>query len=147
MNNAALHIVFKVAGAEYAIPADLVLQMESYTGATRVPGSPDYVVGIVQIRGKVIPVVDLRLRFGLPQIESTLDSRIVVGKDGDRAVGLLVDSAREVLKISASEVSDPPTMVTDQAEGFVKAVARPGKRMLMLIDFQKVIGQEKLHGN
>lgn len=144
---AALHIVFKVAGAEYVIPADLVLQMESYTGATRVPGSPSYVAGIVQIRGKVIPVVDLRLRFGLPAIESTLDSRIVVGRDGDRAVGLLVDSAREVLKISQSEVSDPPSMVVDQAQGFVKSVARPGKRLLMLIDFQKVIGEEKLHGN
>ena len=143
----ALHIVFKVAGAEYAIPADLVLQMESFTGATRVPGAPAYVAGIVQIRGKVIPVVDLRLRFGLPTLETTLDSRIVVGKDGDRAVGLLVDSAREVLKIRPDEISDPPSMVTDQAEGFVKAVARPGKRLLMLIDFQKVIGEEKLHGS
>ena len=145
--NRALHIVFKVAGAEYVIPANQVLQMESYTGATRVPGSPPYLAGIVQIRGKVIPVVDVRLRFGLPSIETTLDSRIVVGRDGDRAVGLLVDSAREVLKLSASDMSDPPSMVTDQAEGFVKAVARPGKRLLMLIDFLKVIGQEKLHGN
>ena len=143
----ALHIVFKVAGAEYVIPAEVVLQMESYSGATRVPGSPAYVAGIVQIRGKVIPVVDLRLRFGLPAIEATLDSRIVVGKAADRAVGLLVDSAREVLKLSEHEISEPPSMVTDQANGFVKAVARPGKRLLMLIDFLKVIGEETLHGN
>ncbi len=145
--SAALHIVFKVAGAEYVIPADLVLQMESYTGATPVPGSPPYVAGIVQIRGKVIPVVDLRKRFGLPAIESSLDSRIVVGRSNDRSVGLLVDSAREVLKILASEVSPPPTLVTDHSEGFVKGVARPGKRLLMLIDFEKVIGEEPLHGN
>lgn len=145
--NPALHIVFKVAGAEYVIPAALVLQMESYTGATRVPGSPAYVAGIVQIRGKVIPVVDLRLRFGLPAIESTIDSRIVVGMHQDREVGLLVDSAREVLKLKDSELSAPPSLVTDQATGFVKAVARPGTRLLMLIDFQKVIGEENLHGN
>ena len=145
--NGALHIVFKVAGAEYAIPAELVLQMESYTGATAVPGAPAYVAGIVQIRGKVVPVVDLRLRFGLPAIVATLDSRIVVGKSGERAVGLLVDSAREVLKLKKEEISDPPSMVTDQAEGFVKAVARPGNRLLMLIDFLKVIGEEKLNGN
>ena len=143
----ALHIVFKIAGGEYVIPADQVLQLESYTGATRVPGSPAYVAGIVQIRGKVIPVVDLRLRFGLPPVEPNLDSRIVVGTAGDRAIGLLVDSAREVLKIQPSEVSDPPSMVTDQAQGFVKSVARPGKRLLMLIDFQKVIGEEPLHGS
>ena len=143
----ALHIVFKVAGAEYVIPAAQVLQMESYSGATRVPGAPAYVAGIVQIRSTVIPVVDLRLRFGLPAIERTLDSRIVVGKAGDRAVGLLVDSAREVLKLQDGDLSDPPSMVTSQAEGFVKSVARPGKRLLMLIDFEKVIGEEMLHGN
>ena len=143
----ALHIVFKVAGAEYVIPAAQVLQMESYSGATRVPGAPAYVAGIVQIRSTVIPVVDLRLRFGLPAIERTLDSRIVVGKSAGRAVGLLVDSAREVLKLQDSDLSDPPSLVTSQAEGFVKAVARPGKRLLMLIDFEKVIGEENLHGN
>lgn len=142
-----LHIVFKVANAEYVIPAALVLQMESYSGATRVPGVPAYVAGIVQIRGKVVPVVDLRLRFGLPPVERTLDSRIVVGMDEGRSVGLLVDSAREVLKLKQSDMSAPPAMVTDQAEGFVKAVARPGTRLLMLIDFRKVIGEELPHGN
>ena len=142
-----LYVVFKVAGAEYAMPADQVLQMESYAGATRVPGSAAYVAGIMQVRGKVIPVVDLRQRFGLPPIEATLDSRVVVGKAGERAVGLLVDSAREVLKLKPDEVTAPPSMVTDQAQGFVRAVARPGKRLLMLIDFQKVIGEENLDGH
>jgi purine-binding chemotaxis protein CheW len=144
---ASLHIVFKVAGAEYVIPAEQVLQMESFTGATRVPGAPPYVAGIVQIRSTVIPVVDLRMRFGLPSVEHTLDSRIVVGKVAGRSVGLLVDSAREVLKLSEAELSAPPSLVTNQAEGFVKAVARPGARMLLLIDFEKVIGEENLHGN
>lgn len=137
-----LHVVFKVAGAEYALPASDVLQMDSYSGATRVPGSRPYVAGIVQIRGAVIPVVDLRMRFGLPPIERTLDSRVVVGKHGDRPVGLIVDSAREVLKLEAEQLQAPPEMVLREARGLVKAVAQVGSRLVMLLDFSKVIGEE-----
>ena len=70
--------------------------MESFAGATPVPGAPPYVAGLVQVRGRVVPVVDLRARFGLPAAEPTLDTRIVVAQHGERTVGLLVDSAREV---------------------------------------------------
>jgi purine-binding chemotaxis protein CheW len=137
-----LHVVFKVAGTEYALPASDVLQMDSYSGATRVPGSRPYVAGIVQIRGAVVPVVDLRMRFGLPPIERTLDSRVVVGRHGDRPVGLIVDSAREVLKLEAEQLQAPPEMVLREARGLVKAVAQLGSRLVMLLDFSKVIGEE-----
>ena len=137
-----LHVVFKVAGAEYALAASDVLQMDSYSGATRVPGSRPYVAGIVQIRGAGVPVVDLRMRFGLPPIERTLDSRVVVGKHGDRPVGLIVDSAREVLKLEAEQLQAPPEMVLREARGLVKAVAQVGSRLVMLLDFSKVIGEE-----
>jgi purine-binding chemotaxis protein CheW len=141
-----LHVVFKVAGAEYAIPASEVLQMESFTGATPVPGAPAHVAGLVQVRGRVVPVVDARARFGLPPVERTLDSRVVVGQLGSRTVGLLVDSAREVLKLAPDQLQPPPQLVAEQAQGFVKAVARVGSRLVMLIDFPRVIGEEKVHG-
>ena len=141
-----LHVVFKVGGAEYALPAEQVLQMESFAGATPVPGTPAYVAGIVQVRGKVVPVVDLRARFGLEAGEQTLDSRIVVGQEGNRPVALLVDSAREVVKLEVDQMEPPPPLVAQEAQGFVKAVARLGSRLLMLVDFKKVIGEEPLHG-
>jgi purine-binding chemotaxis protein CheW len=142
-----LHVVFKVAGAEYAIPASEVLQMESFTGATPVPGAPVHVAGLVQVRGRVVPVVDARARFGLPPGERTLDSRVVVGQLGSRTVGLLVDSAREVMKLAPDQLQPPPPLVAEQAQGFVKAVAQVGQRMVMLIDFSRVIGEEKVHGD
>jgi purine-binding chemotaxis protein CheW len=142
-----LHVVFKVAGAEYAIPASEVLQMESFTGATPVPGAPVHVAGLVQVRGRVVPVVDARARFGLPPGERTLDSRVVVGQIGSRTVGLLVDSAREVMKLASDQLQPPPPLVVEQAQGFVKAVARVGQRLVMLIDFPRVIGEEKVHGD
>jgi purine-binding chemotaxis protein CheW len=140
-----MHVLCKIADAEYVLPADHVLQMESFAGATRVPGAAAPVAGLVQIRGRVVPVLDLRVVFGFPAIAPTLDSRVVVMQQAKRTVGLLVDSAREVVTIPATDFRPPPTVVSDQTEGFVKAVAQKGNRLLMLIDFTKVIGEEQGH--
>lgn len=142
-----LHVVFKVDGAEYALPAADVLQMESFTSATPVPGAPAHVAGLVQVRGRVIPVVDARVRFGLPPGQRSLDTRVVVGQLGGRTVGLLVDSAREVLKLDPAQVKPPPPLVVDGARGYVKAVAQVGPRLVMLIDFPRVIGEETPDGD
>jgi purine-binding chemotaxis protein CheW len=138
-----LHVLCRVAESNYVVSAADVLQMESFAGATKVPGAANEVAGLVQIRGRVVPVVDLRIIFGLPAIAPTMDSRVVVTSVGERTVGLLVDSAREVLKIPASEFQPPPSVVAQQTEGMVKAVAQVGTRLLMLVDLAKVIGQER----
>jgi purine-binding chemotaxis protein CheW len=148
----SLHVVFKVGDAEYVLPAGEVSEMESFAGATKIPGTAAYVAGIVQIRGKVIPVVDLRARFGLPPVERGLDARVIVVRNGDRLVGLLADSAREVLKIEADSFRPPPDVVVEQAEGFVSSVAQAGKRLVLRMDFAKVIGhdavpEEEKHGH
>lgn len=140
-----LHVLCKIADAEYVLPAADVMQMESFEGATRVPGAAAEVAGLVQIRGRVVPVLDMRVVFGYATIERTIDSRIVVMKRGERTVGLLVDSAREVLKVPEAEFHPPPPVVAQQTEGLVKAVAQVGSRLLMLIDFTKVIGEEHEH--
>ena len=138
-----LHVVFKVGEADYVLPASEVVQMESFTKATQVPGAPPYVAGLVQIRGQVIPVIDLRARFGLPPIPHTLESRIVVASDGERTVGLLAESAREVLRIESEEFHAPPEIIAQQAHGFVSQVAQAGKRLVMRIDFSKVVAPEQ----
>ncbi|HEX6273837.1 MAG TPA: chemotaxis protein CheW [Polyangiaceae bacterium] len=139
-----LYVVFSASGSDYALPAETVLQMESFEGATAVPGAPPFVAGVVQIRGRVLPVVDLRLRFGGTPGERVLDNRIVVGQLGERVVGLLVDSAREVVRLRRSEWKAPPALVA--SAGFVRGVAQIGTRLVMLLDFAKVIGEEQLDG-
>ena len=141
-----LHVLCRVADADYVVAAADVLQMESYAGATKVPGAASEVAGLVQIRGRVVPVLDLRVLFGFPAIEPTINSRVVVMTRGERTIGLLVDSAREVLKIPAADFQPPPPVVAQQTDGMVKAVAQAGSRLLMLIDFTKVIGEEQEHG-
>ncbi|MBF5045270.1 purine-binding chemotaxis protein CheW [Aggregicoccus sp. 17bor-14] len=157
-----LHVVFRVGTAEYVLPAADVVQMESFSGATPVPGSPAYVAGLVQVRGRVLPVIDARARFGLPPAERNLDTRVVVGQvaapgGGLRTVGLIVDAAREVVKLDPEQLRPPPPLVAEQARGFVKAVAQVGGvgqgsagaggsgRLLLLIDLNKVVGEEQVH--
>jgi purine-binding chemotaxis protein CheW len=139
-----LYILFKVDGADYALPADVVLQMESYTGATVVPGAPAFVAGIIQLRGRVVPVVDLRARFGLPPRATSLETRVVVGELQDRTVALVADSAREVVRLTPSQLKPPPRLIEDGNRGFVKSVAQIGERTVMVLDFAKVIGEESI---
>jgi purine-binding chemotaxis protein CheW len=141
-----LHVLFKVAGSEYALPYSDVLHMESFASATRVPGAPPYVAGLMQVRGRVLPVIDLRVRFGLDSQPVTADSRVVVVQAGRRALALLADSAREVVKIDPQTYRDAPEMVAEGGQGFVKSVAHAGNRLVMLIDLQKVIGEEQIDG-
>jgi purine-binding chemotaxis protein CheW len=144
-----LHVVFKVADAEYAIPASEVLHMESYNGATPVPGAPAFVAGLIQVRGRVLPVVDVRARFGLPPAAPTLESRVVVVKVQERVTGLLVDSAREVLNLSEDQFQPPPSVIARDGRSFVSSVVRAGPRLLMLVDHRKIIGEaleESQHG-
>jgi purine-binding chemotaxis protein CheW len=136
-----LHVVFTLAGAEYALPFEHVLQMESYTGATLVPGAPAYVDGIVTVRGLVVPVVDLRTRFGLPRAELSLDARLIVSESEGRVVALRVDSAREVLKLDVEKHQPAPSIVSERSSGFVQAVHPLGKRLLLLLDLPKLLGE------
>lgn len=140
-----LHVLFKVGEAEYVVAAANVLQMESFTGATPVPGTSPFLAGIVLVRGKVVPVIDARKRLGLPPApeDQRNDARVIVTQQGERVVGLLVDSAREVVKLSAEQLEPPPPSVTEQVEGLVTAVARLDKRLLMRIDLEAWVSAEE----
>ena len=140
----ALHILFQVGGSEYAIPAEQVLVMESFDDATHVPGAPSWVAGLVQIRGEVLPVVDLRARFGLAATERGLDARVVVVRCGTRQVGLLADRAREVAMIDPNTEREPPDEIRRGAARFVRSVVQSNGRLLMLLDTERVIGEETL---
>ncbi len=141
-----LHVLCKIGDVEYVLSTDDVVQMESFVGATKVPGARAEVAGLVQIRGRVVPVLDMRVVFGLPAVAPTIDSRVLVMKHAERTVGLLVDSAREVLRIPAENFQPPPPVVSRQTEGLVKAVVQVRDRLLMLIDSTKVISEEDEHG-
>lgn len=137
-----LHVMFQVGGADYVVSAADVMQMETFSGATEVPGAPPHVAGLVQLRGQVLPVVDVRARFGLPAADRPADARIIVVERQARRVALLVDRAREVIDLGADEFRAPPELVAAQAAGFVRSIAQRDHRVLMLVDLEKVIGKD-----
>jgi purine-binding chemotaxis protein CheW len=143
---AELHVTFRVGETDYAVPAASVLHLDTYEAATPVPGSPPYVAGLVQTRGKLVPVVDLRVRFGLEPVPHTIDHRVVVVKVGSRIAGLLVDSAREVLPLDEATFEAPPDVFRGHANGFVKAIATVTKRLVLVIDVPRIIGEEHSDG-
>jgi purine-binding chemotaxis protein CheW len=138
----SLHVAFRVGTADYALPASQVLHLESFEQATHVPGAPAYVAGVVHVRGRVVPVVDLRVRFGLPAVAHATEHRIVVVQVGRRVAALLVDSAREVLSIDDTAFEKPPDLLEDQTAGFVTGIATVAKRLFLLVDVPRIIGEE-----
>ncbi len=140
-----LYVVLDVAEALYILPASDVRELETYAGATPVPAALPFVAGVMHIRGRVVPVVDLRRRFGLPPVERTLDTRVVVTEVGDRLVGLVADRARELLRQTA-DIKPPPRVIAEQTSGFVKGIVEVEKRIYLLLDLERIIGEEQDNG-
>jgi purine-binding chemotaxis protein CheW len=136
-----LHVVFVVGAVEYALPIRSVLQMESFAGATPVPGAPPYVIGIVTLRGRVIPVIDLRRRFGLPEVAPTLDTRIIVTQVDARVVAFSVDRAREVIPLDPAQLQPAPALVSERSVGFVNGMHAVGPRLLLLLDLPRILSE------
>lgn len=137
-----LHVTFRVGTAEYVVPAAQVLHLESFEAATHVPGAPAYVAGLVQVRGRVVPVVDLRKRFGLPATAHAMAHRVVVVQLGARIAGLLVDDAREVVRLDETTFQDAPELIKAQVKGFVRAVVTVAGRLFLVADVERLIGEE-----
>ena len=106
---------------------------------TRIPNGPAFIEGVTNLRGRVIPVLDLRKRFGLPATEQTRRSRIVVGELGQHTVGLVVDGVSEVLLVSADAVEPPSTLVTTADSAFLRGVAKLGERLILLLDLSRIL--------
>lgn len=138
-----LHLLVRVAGAEFALPAERVAFMEAFEGATPVPGTAPHVAGLVQARGQVVPLVDLRTLFGLPPIERGLEARVVVVEGAGRRVGLLVDSGREVIRLDPGRFQPPPAALAEGAASYVDAVAQADGRLVLRMDVDRVIGGER----
>ena len=136
-------IVFQLADKEYAIPVSHVQGIEKLMHITRVPKTEKYVKGVINLRGVVTPIVDLRERFGLPISENEETTRIIIISLEDMEVGFVVDSANDVLDIAANSIEPQPEVVGSLGEEFISGVAKLGKRLLILLHLEKVLNPLK----
>lgn len=136
-------VSFNLAQEEYAIEITKVKEIILVEGITRVPQMPDYIEGIINLRGDVVPVIDLRKRFGLSNSELQEDTRIVVSRMDKRIVGLIVDSVSQVMKIPNSDIQPPPDTIASIAGEYLTGIGKMDERMIMMLDIEKVLTSEE----
>lgn len=137
-------VTFKVGDEEFSVSILKVQEIIRMSEITKVPRSPDFVEGVINLRGRVIPVIDLRKRFGLQKVERGIDARTIVVDSAGKVVGLIVDSVTEVLRLPASTVEPPPDIVSGVDSEYIDGVGKLSNRLVILLNLDKVLsGKER----
>lgn len=134
-------VCFNLSDEEYALNVDHVLGVNPVMKITRVPGVPDFVEGVIKIKGHVIPLIDLRRRFGMEGLERGKKSRIIITRTGEMRIGIIVDNVTGVISAGLQQI-EPPSGILNRAK-FLKGVVNIGGRLLLMLDMDKLISQEE----
>lgn len=138
------YILFKLENTTYGIPSDIVQQMEMVEQITPVPNSPKFVKGVVYTRGQVVPAIDLRLRFGFPEIPYNLRTRLIVIHNQKRTVGLIVDSAREFILLPRDSIQPSPDQISGVSGQYLAGIATLEKRVVLILDIEALLALSSL---
>jgi purine-binding chemotaxis protein CheW len=144
MSNQLQIVGFRVGAETFGIAIESVHEIVRMPQITQIPEAPAHVEGVINLRGRIIPVIDLRKRFGERQITANKKNRIVVAEVSGKMAGLIVDSANEVLKIAASEVEPPPNVFEEGDVQYVTGIGRWRERLIILVDLDKVLQRGEL---
>lgn len=136
-------VSFKIGSEEFGVDILNVQEINKMVQITKVPNSPEFVEGVINLRGRVIPIIDLRTRLRLPKIEHNKDTRIIVVEISGRTIGFIVDSVQEVLRIPINITEAPPEIVSGIDSEFIKSVGKLEDRLLILIDLEKVLSEKE----
>ncbi|MDF2564742.1 MAG: cheW 2 [Massilibacillus sp.] len=136
-------VAFRLSSEEYALPITKVKDINRFMPLTKMPKSPAFMKGVINLRGEIIPVVDLRERFGLPVSEATDDSRIMVVDFNNRLLGIIVDCVTEVLSIPTTEIDIPPAAAKLNIKQ-VPGVGKVNNRLLILLNIDEVFSEEEV---
>ena len=142
------YLTFQQAEETYGIDVESVSEILEIQPIKRVPRTADYLLGVMKVRGRVVPVVDLRLKFGQPKVKRTVESAIIVvevsGDGTESLIGLLVDSVNEVLELDADSVEPAPIVGTSDEGQLLSGMAKREDRFILLLDTQAVLNGEEL---
>lgn len=136
-------VTFHLENEKYGIKVMQVQEVLRMTEIAPVPGAPHYVIGIINLRGNVVTVVDTRRRFGLPDAEADDETRIVIIEADNNVVGILVDSVAEVVDLKASEIETAPNVGNDESSKYIQGVSSRDDELLILVDVNKLLSDEE----
>lgn len=136
-------VTFHLEDEKYGVPVEQVKEVLRYTEITPVPGAPDYVLGIINLRGNVVTVLDTRKRFALQNFEITDATRIVIIEVDNQVIGILVDSVSEVMRLNSEEIETAPNVGNDESSRYIQGVASRNGNLLILVDINKLLTDEE----
>ncbi len=136
-------VSFKIGAEEFGIDILKVNEINRMMTLTKVPNAPSFVDGVVNLRGRVIPVINLRSKLALPRKEYDRNSRIIVVELEGRTIGFIVDEVSEVLRIPVSITEKPPEMVSGVNAAFITAIGKLEDRLLILLDLEKILAEDE----
>ena len=138
-------LIFSLANEEFACRTDQVKEITRMMETITMPKAPSFIKGVINLRGKVIAVIDLASQLGLPSSEPGEESRIIVAEVEDNIVGLLVDSASEVLRLSTENIEPTPAVIENKIDTrYIQGIGRIGNRLFVLLDLNKVLSAEEV---
>jgi purine-binding chemotaxis protein CheW len=147
-NEISQYLTFSLYKEKYAVSVSNVREILEVIPITRVPGMPDYMKGVLNLRGSVVPVIDLRKKFSLPDAENTIDTSIIILEiiNGEEImlIGSLVDSVQEVINISAEEIEPAPTLGMSMKTGFITGMFQHDKDFLIILNINKVLSSDEI---
>ncbi|MCW8956768.1 MAG: chemotaxis protein CheW [Gammaproteobacteria bacterium] len=132
-------VTFRLDNETYGINVMLIQEVLRITDIAPVPGAPDYVIGIINLRGNVVTVIDTRMRFGLPPRDFDDATRIVIIETENQTVGIVVDSVSEVVDIYSNEIETAPNVGNDETARYIEGVVSRGEELLILVDLNKLL--------
>ena len=136
-------VIFDLGGEHYGLDISTVEGIIKMQAITKMPQAPVFVEGVTNLRGTVVPVIDLRKRFSLPSLEHTKDTRIVVVYMEKTKIGMIVDGVSEVLRIPEESIEPTPPMVSNVNTAFIRGIAKLEGRLVTLLDLSKVLSHEE----
>lgn len=137
-------VLFKMSGRDFGVEIRQVREINRVGEITRVPKAPDFLEGVMNLRGRIVPVVDLKKRFKLPPAEQTSQSRIIIAEVGDQFIGLWVDRVSEVLKVPPQAVAPPPEMVLTIAGEYLSGLVEVQDRLVILLNLSRILRLDDL---
>lgn len=148
INEVKTYLSFKLSEEIFAIDVQGVLNILEMSKITKIPKAPEYLIGVINLRGTVLPVVDLRKKFGLPEIDISVDTSIIVlniNLIGEEIlIGILVDSVKEVLELRTDEIAPSPTIGTKYNSGFIEGMWRTDDKFIMILNINKVFETDEV---
>jgi purine-binding chemotaxis protein CheW len=136
-------VVFKLENEEYGVDIMQVQEISPYQQSTKVPNSPSFIEGIVNLRGDITPVVSLKKKFNLAETEVTEQTRLIIINNGNRRTGFIVDDASEVISISEKNIEEAPAMIVGADRKYIQGIGKMDQRILIILNLHELLTKEE----